>query len=110
MSAKKNLNKQEIKGNVDANAVKNKILDTLEEDHKKFGILQVFEGLNLIVTEHMVLNIWNHDTPITYLKECICYQLQRMNKDQLHTKFTAEEYEVLSSTLVYALVFAKNEL
>lgn len=89
---------------------RDKVLARVQNEHEKYGVLQVFNGLDLILTEHMILNIWDHDTPVAYLKQCICYQLKRINQDDLHTKFTADEYEMLSSTLVYALVFAKNDL
>ena len=86
------------------------VLARIQNEYEKYGVLQVFNGLDLILTEYMILNIWDSDHPVAYLKQCICYQLKRINQDDLHTKFTADEYEMLSSTLVYALVFAKNDL
>jgi hypothetical protein len=86
---------------------KRAILNSVKEQNAQYGVTQLFPGLELLITEFMVDQTWDHDTPVHYLKECIFYQLERMGISQ---DFKASELDTISNLLVYALIFAKKEL
>jgi hypothetical protein len=86
---------------------KRAILNSVKEQNSQYGVTQLFPGLELLITEFMVDQTWDHDTPVHHLKECIFYQLDRIGISQ---DFKTSELDTISNLLVYALIFAKKEL
>jgi hypothetical protein len=86
---------------------KRAILNSVKEQNSQYGVTQLFPGLELLITEFMVDQTWDHDTPVHHLKECIFYQLDRIG---ISADFKTTELDTISNMLVYALIFAKKEL
>lgn len=86
---------------------KRAILNSVKEQNSQYGVTQIFPGLELLITEFMVDQTWDHDNPVHHLKECIFYQLDRIGISQ---DFKTSELDTISNLLVYALIFAKKEL
>ena len=84
-----------------------KLQKTLEEENSKYGIVQIFSGLELIITEWMVNSLWDNENPIFYLKECLYYQLERQGINKL---FKLSEIDTVTNMMVYGQIYAKNEL
>lgn len=88
-------------------AERNAFITQVKEENRKFGIKQLFPGLDLVLTEYVVENAWNHPSPKCYVKECIYQQLGRCDAAQ---HFKLSEIEAMSNFLVYAMIFAKHQL
>ena len=55
------------------------LLINLREENKKYGITQILPGLEIMISDYMIENIWDHDDPVLHMKECMYYQLGRLN-------------------------------
>jgi len=60
------------------------LINNLREENKKYGITQILPGLELMISEYMIENLWDHNDPFHHMKECMYYQLQRL---EINNKF-----------------------
>lgn len=78
----------------------------LREENQKFGITQIFPGLETLISSYMIENVWDHDDPVFHMKECMYYQLERL---RINDKFKMVEQETIANQMVYSMIFAKND-
>ena len=83
------------------------LLSNLSKENERYGIRVLFPGCELVFTTYMVEQAWDHEDPVTFLKECLYYQLSRANIDK---SFKVEEINCIANFQVYLLIFAKDTL
>lgn len=82
------------------------LLNNLREENKKYGITQILPGLELMISEYMIENLWDHNDPFHHMKECMYYQLQRL---EINDKFKLIEQDTIANQMVYSMIFSKND-
>ena len=77
------------------------------EELKKFEARKLSTGLELIITEYCVQEMWTHDDPKEFVIEFMSHYL---TKENLLSNFNKNDLKILAEFHLFNLIFAKEQL
>jgi hypothetical protein len=77
------------------------------EELKKFDVKKLSTGLEMIITEYCIQEMWKHENPKEFVIE---FMSKYFTKENIMDRFNKNDLQILAEFHIFNLIFAKEQL